>query len=64
MHTSYSELDRIFHGSKGLYIVNGPGHMTKMAGTTMYCKNFKQVLAFSNQRTNGPVNAHLTIFQV
>ena len=29
--------------------VNGPGHMTKMAAIPIY----------GNQRTNGPVNAHL-----
>ena len=30
--------------------MNSPGHMTKMAATPIY----------GNQRTNGPVNDHLT----
>ena len=37
-----------WQGGKKVYI-NGPGHMTKMAAVPIY----------SNQRTNGPVNAHL-----
>ena len=33
--------------------INGPGHMTKMAAMPIY----------GNQRTNGPVNSHLSLLQ-
>ena len=34
--------------------INNSGHMTKMAGMPIY----------GNQRTNGPVNAHLSLLHI